>query len=352
MITLLGLMAMGCLATLLLSIAAVPRLAGRVTMSRLHQREKRSASPAAPSLPNDVRWAEFLEHWSRECIAGSSLHSGFLKSMERFPDFESCLADTSLALRRGGTLVDHVDTSLPPNWRRLLQLVGRTQRVVSLTREAQRIRRREAASSEIAAQMATVRTSLSVLAWAPLYVSGFILTISSSARAFMFGSPVGLFIVVFGVTLQVVGRRWIARLLTPIATLLDTEIVDEIAAALEAGFTVHQAVALSLPVEPSAAPHMTFDDMLVALRERYPELAPMIELLSSATEHGLPLAERLNEFAESQRARRAEESRAHIRRMSVKANVPLVVCVLPSFLMLSFTPLVVHIIAPLSSANP
>lgn len=352
MIALLGLLAMGGLATMLLSIAAVPRLAGRVTMARFNQVDQRSASPDAPPLPSDVRWAEFLEHWSRECASGSSLHSGFLQSVERFPDLESCLAETSLALRRGGTLVDHVDPHLPRHWQRLLQLVGRTQRVTSLTREAQRIRQCENTKSEIAGQLATVRASLSVLAWAPLYVSGFILAISSSARAFMFGSPVGLFIVTFGVTLHVLGRTWIARLLTLASTPPDTEVIDEIAAALEAGFTVHQAVAFALPIEPSATQNMTYDDMLTALRKRYPEIAPMIELLASATGHGLPLAERLNEFAASRRARRAEGSRAHIRRMSVKANVPLVVCVLPSFLLLSFTPLLVHLIAPLSSVNP
>ena len=352
MTTTLGLMAMGTLTSLLLIVVAVPRLNARVALTRLQRTDPPTTSAAELPLPSDLQWAEFLEQWSRECIAGSSLHSGFLRSVQRYPDIEPLLADTAHALRRGGSLIEHVDTRLPSHWRRMLYLVGRTQRVASLTREAQRLRQCEAEKSEIAGQLATVRTSLSVLAWAPLYVSGFILAVSSSARAFMFGSMVGLLIVFIGVSLQIVGRKWIARLLTPIAASRDTELVDEIAAALEAGFSVHQAVALSLSTQHSAAPHMTFDEMLTALRGRSPELSPMIDLLASATEHGLPLAERLNEFAAAQRARRADDSRAHIRRMSVKANVPLVVCVLPSFILLSFTPLVVSIVAPLSSVGP
>jgi hypothetical protein len=350
--TILGLMAMGALTAFLLVIVVVPRLTARVALSRMQRSDPPPTSAPASPLPGDLQWAEFLEQWARECIAGSSLHSGFLRSVQRYPDIEQHLADTVHALRRGGSLVEHVDARLPAHWRRVLHLVGRTQRVASLTREARRIRQCEVDKSEIAGQLATVRTSLSVLAWAPLYVSSFILTVGSSARTFMFGSSVGLVIVLIGVVLQVMGRKWIARLLTPTPPPRDTELVDELAAALEAGFTVHEAVALPMSSHRHAVDHMSFDEMLAALRADSPELSPMIDLLASATEHGLPLAERLNEFAATQRARRAEDSRAHIRRMSVKANVPLVVCVLPSFILLSFTPLVVSIVAPLSSVNP
>ena len=347
---LVGFVAMTGLVFLLLVIAVVPRLAAHKALRRLHP--LRSSTPdESQHAPGDTRWAEFLEHWSRACTAGSSLHSGFLHSLQGFPDLEVVLADVSLGLRRGNTLVD-IDTSyLPSHWRRLLHLVGRTHRIAPLAREAERLRRAESERLEIAAQFAALHTSISMLVWAPIYVSGFVLVIGSSARSFMLGSPLGLTILATGVALQVVGRMWVARLLAPASDEHDSEVIVDIASSLEAGFTIHQALTIVAPEYDMAPRAASTVELLDDLRQRFPHLEPAFDLLASSTQHGLPLADRLSEYVSTLRSRRTEESRAHIRRMSVKANVPLVVCILPSFLLLTFTPIVATIITPLGSVG-
>ena len=347
---LVGFMAMTGLIILLLSITVVPKLAARTTLRRLHPTDS-SWVVEHQHMPSDSRWAEFLEHWSRTCIAGSSLHSGFLQSLAQFSDLDVFLADVSLGLRRGSTLVDLEVPLLPTHWRRLLHLVGRTHRIGPLSREAERLRGLESERLEISAQLAALRTSISMLVWAPLYVSGFVLLIGSSARSFMLGSPVGLAIVAVGVMLQLIGRKWVTRLLSPAVDNQSIDILDDVAASLEAGFTIHQALTLATPQVNQAAQPPSTSALLDGLRQQFPDLSPAFDLMRSSTEQGLPLADRLNEFIATFRSRHAEETRAHIRRMSVKANVPLVACILPSFLLLAFSPLVATIIAPLGSVG-
>lgn len=345
-----GFIALAGLTVLLLFVAIVPRLAARTTLGRFHPTREPSTDERQ-LVPNDTRWAEFLEHWSRTCTAGSSLHSGFLQSLQQFPDLDNVLSEVSLGLRRGSTLPDFEIPHLPSHWRRLLHLVGRTHRTAPLTREAERLRQVESERLELSAQFAALRTSMSMLVWAPVYVSGFVLLIGSSARSFMLTSPVGLSILGFGITLQLTGKKWVARLLAPTMDHESSDVLDDIAGSLEAGFTIHQALMAATPQGIPAGQSPSVVELLDGLRQQFPDLAPAFELIESSTQHGLPLANRLNEFIVTFRARRAEETRAHIRRMSVKANVPLVVCILPSFLLLTFSSLVVTIIAPLGSVG-
>ena len=345
-----GFVSVAGLVALLLSMAILPRLTARTTLERLCP-ARSSLEDERQSPPSDTRWAEFLEHWSRSCTAGSSLHSGFLQSLQRFPDLEPSLAEVSLGLRRGGTLVDTEIPHLPPHWRRILHLVGRTHRLAPLFREAERLRRVESERLEIAAQLAALRTSISMLVWAPIYVSGFVLLIGSSARSFMLTSPVGLSILAAGVILQLIGRKWVSRLLAFSVDHQPSDVLDEIAASLEAGFTIHQALTQATLHANLVVQNPNVIELIDGLRLRFPELAPAFEMIASSVQHGLPLADRLNEFITTFCARRTEETRAHIRRMSVKANVPLVVCILPSFLLLTFSSLVAMIIAPLGSGG-
>jgi len=347
---LVGFVAMTGLMILLLLITVVPRLAARTTLLRFNPATQ-SAIVERQLQPCDTRWADFLEQWSRTCSAGSSLHSGFLRTLEQFPDLEDLLSEFSLGLRRGKALVDLESRHLPPHWRRLLHRVGRTHRIAPLAREAERLRRAEAERLEISAQLTALRTSMSLLVWAPIYVSGFILLIGSSARAFMVGSPMGLTIILGGVSLQLMGRRWVSRLLRLEIDTRGNELIDDIASSLEAGFTIHQALLLATPQSSLATRPPSTAELLDILRQQFVDLEPVLDLIAGSTQHGLPLAERLNDHVTALRARRSEESRAHIRRMSVKANVPLVVCILPSFLLLAFSPIVATIIAPLGSVG-
>ena len=107
---LVGFVAMTGLMILLLLIAVVPRLAARTTLLRFNPATQ-SAIVERQLQPCDTRWADFLEQWSRTCSAGSSLHSGFLRTLEQFPDLEDLLSEFSLGLRRGKALaISKVDT--------------------------------------------------------------------------------------------------------------------------------------------------------------------------------------------------------------------------------------------------
>jgi tight adherence protein C len=91
----------------------------------------------------------------------------------------------------------------------------------------------------------------------------------------------------------------------------------------------------------------TFADALGALPERLgPSMAGLADLVAAADRYGSPLEPILESLAAEARAARRRRSEADARRLPVRLSFPLVVCTLPSFVLLAVAPAV---IAALSS---
>jgi tight adherence protein C len=98
---------------------------------------------------------------------------------------------------------------------------------------------------------------------------------------------------------------------------------------------------------------MRLGDAIAALPERLgPQAAELADTIATADRYGLalePILDRLSSDARSERRRRAE---VEARSLPVRLAFPLVVCTLPSFVLLAIVPAVLGALATLRSAVP
>jgi len=80
-----------------------------------------------------------------------------------------------------------------------------------------------------------------------------------------------------------------------------------------------------------------------------PVAQPLVDSLSAADRYGLPLAPVLERLSSEARQQRRRDSEAAARELPVRLAVPLVLCTLPSFVLLAIVPL---LLGALSSLHP
>lgn len=154
---------------------------------------------------------------------------------------------------------------------------------------------------------------------------------------------VGVFLLVLGVILAVIGLRWIGRLVPrppsddPVAAYATAT-----AALLDAGAALPRALEAACRATPSLdrAPRLVrlglaWTDALVAADDR---LRPVTSALVRASALGTPAAPALRSLATARRAEELIEFDHALRRAPVLMVVPLVCCVLPSYGLLGLAP--------------
>jgi Flp pilus assembly protein TadB len=91
-----------------------------------------------------------------------------------------------------------------------------------------------------------------------------------------------------------------------------------------------------------------FADALAALVEHAgPSAAALVDALAAADRYGLPLAPVLTRLADDARAARRRIADARARELPVRMAAPLVLCTLPSFVLLAVVPLLVSALSSL-----
>jgi tight adherence protein B len=164
--------------------------------------------------------------------------------------------------------------------------------------------------------------------------------------------PLGLAMLAVGALLAVAGLRWIARLVPvppgsddPVAT-----IAEVVGSVLEAGIGLRPAldgVARLAPQESSqsfeaarrrVALGMTWPEAFLFSGDE--ELCAFARTLQIAQHLGVPIAPALANFAAGLRRRRVLEFEERTRKAPVMMVLPLVLCGLPSFLLLSLGPFI------------
>ncbi|CAN5651161.1 hypothetical protein BH10ACT2_BH10ACT2_02380 [soil metagenome] len=137
--------------------------------------------------------------------------------------------------------------------------------------------------------------------------------------------------------------------------------IDLFVLAVRAGHLPSAAVDVVLPhldaalqsafAEVSAAVRngARFSDALGLLPLRLgPQAAPLADSLIAADRYGLPLAPVLDRLADEARQHRRRLADANARQLPVRLSLPLVLCTLPSFVLLAVVPL---LLAAFSSLN-
>lgn len=94
---------------------------------------------------------------------------------------------------------------------------------------------------------------------------------------------------------------------------------------------------------------MRFADALTLLPLRLgPPAAPLADSLIAADRYGLPLAPVLDRLADEARQHRRRLADANARQLPVRLSLPLVLCTLPSFVLLAVVPLLLAAFASLN----
>lgn len=83
-----------------------------------------------------------------------------------------------------------------------------------------------------------------------------------------------------------------------------------------------------------------------------PAATPMAEALATAERYGLPLAPLLDQLAADARAARRRDADQRARELPVRLGLPLVVCTLPSFVLLAIVPVLAGALSSLSATSP
>ncbi len=136
--------------------------------------------------------------------------------------------------------------------------------------------------------------------------------------------------------------------------------LDLLVLSIRAGYMPAQAVVEITPYLPepvrrsftavSEAMHRgdRFADALAQLRAGLGPIAqPLVDSLSAADRYGLPLAPVLERLAFEARQQRRRDADANARELPVRLAMPLVLCTLPSFVLLSIVPLLLGALSSL-----
>ena len=96
-----------------------------------------------------------------------------------------------------------------------------------------------------------------------------------------------------------------------------------------------------------------FDDAVRRLRlEGGPALHAAVDALLSASRDGLPVAAVLQRLADESRDERRRATEAAIRTLPVRLALPLVCCILPSFVLLGVVPLAIDSLSAITGGAP
>ena len=136
--------------------------------------------------------------------------------------------------------------------------------------------------------------------------------------------------------------------------------IDLLVLSIRAGYLSAQAVVEVIPfLPPTLRPSFAavgeamnrgdrFADALGELRTSLGPIAqPLVDSLSSADRYGLPLAPVLERLSFEARQQRRRDTDAAARELPVRLAMPLVLCTLPSFVLLAIVPLLLGALSSL-----
>ncbi len=206
------------------------------------------------------------------------------------------------------------------------------------------------------------RLSARMLTALPFLLSGAAVIISSSFRSSL-TNPAVVVCLLLGLALNRLGWKWISRHISAALSeqpRLGESLADHLCVSLRAGFTMSQAcerwnntcrvgtqVARSLHSGDSLA------NALKPLTDSDDDSARgLADVVLQAERDGLPVLATINRLSAETRTQRRRSVDTRIRQLPTRLSVPLVICVLPSFLFLSVAPLVLASLSTLTISLP
>ncbi len=140
--------------------------------------------------------------------------------------------------------------------------------------------------------------------------------------------------------------------------------IEMLILVVRSGMTPHQAITLltlraPAPIRPAFVEvdrrrtrGATLADALRALPEIVgPHASLVADTLAMAERYGTPMNDALEQLADDVRDRRARQAEAEARKLPVRMSFPLVVCTLPSFVLIAIVPAVLAAVASLDRST-
>lgn len=146
---------------------------------------------------------------------------------------------------------------------------------------------------------------------------------------------------VLGIALGFVGYRWLVRIV-PSAPVDDpgADLADELAASLSSGASLDQALREAASGREEMVPCVRKVDLGARWIDVVSDLSPGIgRALHDASTTGTPIVGSLRRSAAEIRREKAQAFERQVQRAPIRMVIPLVCCILPSFVLVAIVPL-------------
>jgi len=344
---------------------------------RLHSDDfiREVAKSSHPSLRHqqrktspDLDFAALCESLARTTRSGAAPHDALLTSLQRHQFHHQCWANllndvASLQSCESGLATARESAGVHSNDAQCLSLLESAMVhgnfVPSALDHASSVLRDQAAcSAELAVAASHAQLSARLLSAFPFVLLTGAILISSQFRSSLW-SPIVLCPLFLGFVLNRVGWRWISTLISR-AIRYEPDVIgqltEHLCVSLRTGLSMTHACERWRTLSPTGNSVADLISAGAPLEEALLPLATADPIsgknlghtIVEAERDGLPILDTVTRLATDHRAQRRRQTDMRIQQLPTHLTIPLVLCVLPSFLLLSVAPLVLASLSQLS----
>jgi tight adherence protein B len=337
---------------------------------------------AKPSLalPSHLRtvispmldFATLCESLARATRSGASPHDALLVSLQRHQFHHPCwsaLFDDVAALQSCDSSLATARESVEPrsNDAQCLSLLESAMVhgnfvPSALDHASSVLRDRAACSAELAVAASQAQLSARLLSMLPFVLLGGAILVSSQFRSSLW-SPIVLCPLFLGFILNRIGWRWISSLISRAVHDEPDDIgqlTEHLCVSLRTGLSMTHACERWRTVSSTGnavadliSAGAPLEEALLPLATTHPISGKNLgHTIVEAERDGLPILDTVMRLATDHRMERRRQIDTRIRQLPTRLSIPLVLCVLPSFLLLSVAPLVLASLRQLSVSLP
>ena len=332
------------------------------------------------ALPRQLRidispvldFAALCESLARATRSGASPHDALLVSLQRHQFHHPCwsaLFDDVAALQSCDSSLATARETVEPrsNDAQCLSLLESAMVhgnfvPSALDHASSVLRDRAACSAELAVAASQAQLSARLLSMLPLVLLGGAILVSSQFRSSLW-SLIVLCPLFLGFILNRVGWRWISSLISRAVHDEPDDIgqlTEHLCVSLRTGLSMTHACERWRTVSPTGnavadliSAGAPLEEALLPLATTHPISGKNLgHTIVEAERDGLPILDTVMRLATDHRIERRRQIDTRIRQLPTRLSIPLVLCVLPSFLLLSVAPLVLASLSQLSVSLP
>lgn len=319
-----------------------------------------------------LEFAALCDSLARATRSGASAHNAILATIQRHQFQDPCwvqLCNDIMSLQPCDTALLIARQSAMPNSRDAQCLLLLESAMVhgnflpnALDHASSVLRDRAACTAELAVAASQAQLSARLLSALPFLLLAGALVISPQFRTSI-GKPLVVFLLICGIILNRLGWRWISSLITrAVRTEPDGigELTEHLCVSLRAGLSMIHACERwrSVSVTGNVIADLIstgapLEEALIPLTTAHQISGKNLgHTIVEAERDGLPIVDTVTRLATDHRIEQRRQIDTKIRQLPTRLSIPLVMCVLPSFLLLSVAPLIIASLGQLSVSLP